>query len=142
VSAWTGSGGAVAWGVRGFTGAAARLDAVALGAAARLGAAALAGGAARLAAAVLAGAAARLGAAVLAVVARVGAAALATAGSTARWVSTGGAPTGGAARLALRRWGRVRGRDPITPGLGSGLMVPIMAHDRKKHDVPKNSFYL
>src|SRR5262249_18011136 len=49
-----------------------------------------------------------------------GAAALTTAGSWA-CVSTGGAPAG-AGRLSLRRWGRVRGRDPITPGFGSSLM--------------------
>jgi hypothetical protein len=49
-------------------------------------------------------------------------AALTTAGSWA-CAATGGAPVG-AGRLLLRRWGRVRGRDPITPGSGSSVMRP------------------
>jgi hypothetical protein len=43
-------------------------------------------------------------------------------GSASLWLSTGGAPAGDAARLSLRRWGRVRGSDPITPGSGSVLI--------------------
>lgn len=41
------------------------------------------------------------------------------AGADARSLSlvSGGAPLGRATRLSLRRWGRVRGSDPMTPGL-------------------------
>jgi hypothetical protein len=88
-------------------------------------------------------AAARLGLAVVAVgldfaAARLGAAAFATAGSAALWLSTGGAPAGEAARLSLRRWGLVRGSDPMTPGLGSVLMSTHHGAPTEKTRNPKN----
>jgi hypothetical protein len=68
------------------------------------------------------------------------AAAFTTAGSCA-WVSMGGAPAG-AARFSLRRWGRVRGRDPITPGLGCLLIEDqSLRTDREARRSPKISFY-
>jgi hypothetical protein len=70
--------------------------------------------------------------------ARLGAAAFATAGSAALWLSTGGAPAGEAARLSLRRWGLVRGSDPMTPGLGSVLMSTHHGAPTEKTRNPKN----
>jgi hypothetical protein len=68
------------------------------------------------------------------------AAAFTTAGSCA-WVSMGGAPAG-AGRFSLRRWGRVRGRDPITPGLGCLLIEDqSLRTDREARRSPKISFY-
>jgi hypothetical protein len=50
-------------------------------------------------------------------------------------IGPGGAPATGslwpgttAGRLSLRRWGRLRGRPPRTPGGGSSLIAHIIAH--------------
>jgi hypothetical protein len=66
-------------------------------------------------------------------------AALTTSGSCA-CVSSGGAGAG-AGRFSLRRWGRDRGRDPITPGLESSLIAQSWRTEQKNRSPPKISFY-
>src|SRR6185437_6292767 len=151
-AAWTAVSRAPGVGSRGGAGAAAAGVGLAAAAGLGLAAAGLALGAVRvdapargfaagfLAALALAGASAFTfaGAAASTVA---GAAAVTTSGSCA-WLSRGGAPAG-AGRFALRRWGRVRGSDPITPGLGSSLMrAQSWRTDRNIRREPKFSFYL